>query len=115
MDVYAAETNVLSNFQGVKFILSVNRGLENFDSSFRATYCISKIVILGTKSLAKASRKLRESRAKARHLLAMCWPIFWHTYLLCLPVLLRLLVEKPVENQDHPFYIDKVYIDKVSH
>ena len=61
------------------------------------------------------SRKLRESRAKARHLLAMCWPIFWHTYLLCLPVLLRLLVEKPVENQDHPFYIDKVYIDKVSH
>ena len=107
MDVYAAETNVISNFQGVKFILSVNRGLENFDSSFRATYCISKIVILGTKS--------RESFAKARHLLAMCWPIFWHTYLLCLPVLLRLLVEKPVENQDHPFYIDKVYIDKVSH
>ena len=60
MDVYAAETNVISNFQGVKFILSVNRGLENFDSSFRATYCISKIVILGTKSresFAKAARK----------------------------------------------------------
>ena len=73
MDVYAAETNVISNFQGVKFILSVNRGLENFDSSFRATYCMSKIVILGTKSresLAKASRKPRESKTSASHVLA---------------------------------------------
>ena len=79
MDVYAAETNVISNFQGVKFILSVNRGLENFDSSFRATYCISKIVILGTKSresFAKAPRTQDIFQHVLAHFLAHLFTLF---------------------------------------